>query len=232
MHVAKMQSDREYKKGFMKSKTKFNIPADMMEIVQAKRCQELVNDFNYKTRLHTWTCLPDSNDVMQARHAYNLQSDLLYKEDLDWIRGTGWMPNGSLDMEAAKQASKNLSERHYRQPVHNVPFTAIADPMEVILAKSNSEILNMNKYKEAWDKDKLNIHIPPDTPEFQIAKLNSFNISEKLYKKGWEETKRKGYDMRMDAIPIRVAKASRDIASDVRIQLVDFTLHFMQNDHT
>uniref|UniRef100_UPI00358FF4A7 nebulin isoform X3 n=1 Tax=Myxine glutinosa TaxID=7769 RepID=UPI00358FF4A7 len=216
MHVAKMQSDREYKKGFMKSKTKFNIPPDMVEIVQAKRCQELVNDFNYKTKLHTWTCLPDSNDVMQARHAYNLQSDLLYKEDLDWIRGTGWVPEGSPDMEAAKQASKNLSERLYRQPVHNVPFTAIADSMEVILAKSNSQILNKKQYKEAWDKDKLTFHIPPDTPEFQIAKLNNINISDKLYKKDWEESKRKGYDMRLDAIPIKVAKASRDIASDYK----------------
>ncbi|XP_064926229.1 nebulin isoform X9 [Columba livia] len=216
MHVAKIQSDREYKKAFEKTKTHFSSPVDMLGIVLAKKCQELVSDIDYRHYLHQWICLPDQNDVIHAKKAYDLQSDAVYKSDLEWLRGIGWVPIGSMDVEKAKKAGEILSDRKYRQPPDQIKFTSVTDSLAMVLAKQNAEIMNKRLYTEAWDADKKSIHVMPDTPTILLAKANAANVSNKLYTQAWEEAKKKGYDMRADAIPIRSAKASRDIASDYK----------------
>ncbi|XP_030653456.1 nebulin isoform X2 [Nomascus leucogenys] len=216
IHAAKIQSDREYKKEFEKWKTKFSSPVDMLGVVLAKKCQILVSDIDYKHPLHEWTCLPDQNDVIQARKAYDLQSDAIYKSDLEWLRGIGWVPIGSVEVEKVKRAGEILSDRKYRQPADQLKFTCITDTPEIVLAKNNALTMSKHLYTEAWDADKTSIHVMPDTPEILLAKSNSANISQKLYTKGWDESKMKDYDLRADAISIKSAKASRDIASDYK----------------
>ncbi|XP_044097996.1 nebulin [Neovison vison] len=216
IHVAKIQSDREYKKDFEKWKTKFSSPVDMLGLVLAKKCQTLVSDIDYRHPLHEWMCLPDQNDVIQARKAYDLQSDAIYKADLEWLRGIGWVPIGSVEIEKVKRAGEILSERKYRQPADQLKFTCITDTPEIVLAKNNALTMSKHLYTEAWNADKTSIHVMPDTPEILLAKSNSANISQKLYTKGWDESKMKDYDLRADAISIKSAKASRDIASDYK----------------
>uniref|UniRef100_A0A663N929 Nebulin n=1 Tax=Athene cunicularia TaxID=194338 RepID=A0A663N929_ATHCN len=209
MHVAKIQSDREYKKAFEKTKTHFSSPVDMLGIVLAKKCQELVSDIDYRHYLHQWICLPDQNDVIHAKKAYDLQSDNVYKSDLLWLRGIGWSPSGSLDDEKNKRASLILSDKKYRQHPDTIKFTSLPDSMPMVLAKHNSEIMNQVR---------LSLLVPGHCrgPGRRVARGQRLCVFQKLYKLAMEEEKKKGYDMRADAIPIKAAKASRDIASDVR----------------
>ncbi|XP_027766899.1 nebulin-like, partial [Empidonax traillii] len=216
MHVAKIQSDREYKKDFEKTKTHFSSPVDMLGVVLAKKCQSLVSDIDYRHYLHQWICLPDQNDVIHARQAYDLQSDNYYKSDLQWLRGVGWVPIGSLEVEKAKRAGEILSDKIYRQHPDTIKFTSIPDSLPMVLAKQNADTMNKRLYTEAWNKDKTSIHVMPDTPEILLAKQNRVNYSEKMYKLALEESKKKGHDLRFDAIPIQSAKASREIASDYK----------------
>lgn len=71
-----MQNDRLYKQAYHDSKAKITMPVDAVPIQAAKQCQNLVSEIDYRQYLHQWSCLPDQNDVIQARKAYDLQSDV------------------------------------------------------------------------------------------------------------------------------------------------------------
>lgn len=76
MQVAKMQSDREYKKGYEKSKTSFHTPVDMFSVVAAKKSQEVATNANYRNIIHTYNMLPDAMSFELAKNMMQIQSDV------------------------------------------------------------------------------------------------------------------------------------------------------------
>ncbi|NXJ42544.1 NEBU protein, partial [Ciconia maguari] len=133
-----LQNDRIYRKAYHDSKAQIHIPVDAMSVQAAKECQTLVSDVDYRQYFHQWTCLPDQNDVIHARKAYELQSDNVYKSDLEWLRGIGWLPEGSVDVVKAKRAQELLNERLYRTRPEEMKFTSVTDTPDIVQAKINA----------------------------------------------------------------------------------------------
>lgn len=76
MNVAKLQSDREYRKNYENTKTSYHTPGDMVSITAAKMAQDVVTNVNYKQPIHHYTYLPDAMSVQHTRNANQIQSDV------------------------------------------------------------------------------------------------------------------------------------------------------------
>ena len=62
----------------------------------------------------------------------------MYKSDLEWLKGIGWLPEGSVEVMRVKNAQNLLNERLYRTRPEALKFISIVDTPEVIMAKINS----------------------------------------------------------------------------------------------
>uniref|UniRef100_UPI003AAD81BA nebulin-related-anchoring protein n=1 Tax=Centroberyx gerrardi TaxID=166262 RepID=UPI003AAD81BA len=214
VHASKLQSDIKYKQDSARELSRFHLPMDMLEVAHAKKAQSLVSDQDYRLTLHQYTSLPDDMTVQAAKRAYALQSEKMYRSDLNYLRGAAWIATGALQIEGSKKATDLISDKKYRQQPYNFKHTSVADSPDIIHAKLSGQITNERLYKEKGVNDRHNYTITAERPEITQAKINAANFSEIRYKESWHTLRAQGYKLTMQDIPFQAAKSSTGIASD------------------
>ncbi|XP_048464999.1 nebulin-related-anchoring protein [Rhincodon typus] len=216
MQIGKLQSEKLYKKESQDSRKQFHLTMDMVNLVHAKNAQALASDLGYKKLIHSYTVLPYDMKMELAKKAYNQQSEVQYRSDLNFLKGVAWMAQGSPQIETMKKAGELISEKKYRQHPDTLKYTSVIDSADIIHAKNSYLQCSDRLYRARYTQSMHRCTIPPDHPDFRRARINAYNISDKAYRTSWEQTRALGYDLRLDAIPFQTAKASREIASDYK----------------
>ncbi|XP_078135987.1 nebulin-related-anchoring protein [Sander vitreus] len=216
LQAGRLASDQEYRKDALTASGQYHLTQDMIHLVTAKNAQALASEQDYRKRLHEYTVLPDNMQVKWAKTAYDLQSEKIYKSDLNSMKGVAWDSVGAPQLESAKKAGELISNKKYRQLPDSLKFTSVTDSPDIVHAKASYQQCSERLYKSGKNDDMHKYTLHSDDPDFVRAKMNAQQISDKVYKASGEQVKHLGYDLRLDAIPFQTAKASREIASDFR----------------
>uniref|UniRef100_A0A8C3BED2 Nebulin related anchoring protein n=1 Tax=Cairina moschata TaxID=8855 RepID=A0A8C3BED2_CAIMO len=214
VHASSLQSDVKYKQGFEDTKAHFHLPLDMINLVHARKAQSLVSEQEYRQLLHQYTSLTDDLRLQCAKNAYKLQSENLYRSDMNFMRGVGCITPGALEIEGKKKASELISESKYRQQPHSFKYTSVTDSPGLLHAKFSNMIANERLYKVAGEDSQHHYTPTLGLPEFTRARINAANLSDAKYRESWHNLRAQGYKLTTEALPFQTARASREIASD------------------
>jgi len=76
MAVAKMQSEKNYKMDYNKSKLKYHSPVDMLSVVHAKQASAAQTFMGYRKIPHNYFLLPDNLNLQRCRKINSQTSDV------------------------------------------------------------------------------------------------------------------------------------------------------------
>uniref|UniRef100_A0A6Q2XPW4 LIM zinc-binding domain-containing protein n=1 Tax=Esox lucius TaxID=8010 RepID=A0A6Q2XPW4_ESOLU len=216
VNASKLQSDLKYKQDSVNTRSEYHVSMDMLEVAHAKKAQALASDQDYRLILHQYTSLPDDMNVQTAKRAYQLQSEKVYRSDLNYLRGVAWIGTGAIELEGFKRATELISEKKYRQQPQSFKYTSVPDSTDIVHAKLCNKLTNERLYKVKGLNERHSYTMTLERPEITQAKINAANFSEIKYRESWNTLRGQGYKLTMQDIPFQAAKTSMDLASDVQ----------------
>uniref|UniRef100_A0A6Q2YQJ6 LIM zinc-binding domain-containing protein n=1 Tax=Esox lucius TaxID=8010 RepID=A0A6Q2YQJ6_ESOLU len=211
VNASKLQSDDS-----VNTRSEYHVSMDMLEVAHAKKAQALASDQDYRLILHQYTSLPDDMNVQTAKRAYQLQSEKVYRSDLNYLRGVAWIGTGAIELEGFKRATELISEKKYRQQPQSFKYTSVPDSTDIVHAKLCNKLTNERLYKVKGLNERHSYTMTLERPEITQAKINAANFSEIKYRESWNTLRGQGYKLTMQDIPFQAAKTSMDLASDVQ----------------
>lgn len=226
--VNKLVSEVEYKKDLESSKGHSINYCETPQFRNVSKISKFTSDNKYKENYQNhmrghYEGVGMDRRTLHAMKVGSLASNIAYKADykhdiVDYNYPATLTPSYQTTMKLVP-----LKDANYRQSIDKLKYSSVSNTPQIVQAKINAQQLSLVNYRADYEKNKLNYTLPQDVPQLVKAKSNAELFSEVKYKEGWEKTKGRGFEMKLDAMPLLAAKASGELASNVGFLLLSQT---------